>query len=84
MPRTMMGTRVAMTGAGVPTPSTSLDSATLKTGSSVFTVCVRLIATAAKERFAAMCPTACIAAGPKISPNSPLVIGCARAAHGGR
>ncbi len=76
--RTMMGMRVATTGSGVSTPSTSLDSATLKTGSRVFTVCVRLMATAAKDRFAAMWPTACIAAGAKIVPNSPLVIGCAR------
>ena len=45
-----------MTGRGVSTPRTSLDSATLNTGSSVFTVCVRLMATAANDRFAAMWP----------------------------
>lgn len=74
--RTMMGTRVPMTGRGVEVPKTSLDSATLKTGSRVFTVCVKLIATAAKDRLAATWPMACMAAGPAIFWNSALVMGC--------
>ena len=74
--RTMMGTRVPMTGRGVEVPKTSLDNATLNTGSNVFTVCVKLIATAAKDRLAAMWPTACMAAGPAIFWNSAFVMGC--------
>lgn len=50
---TMMGTRVPTTGRGVAWPRMTLDSTTLNTGSSVFTVWVRLIATAAKDRLAA-------------------------------
>ena len=49
----MMGTRVPTTGRGVAWPRMTLDSTTLNTGSRVFTVCVRLIATAAKDRLAA-------------------------------
>jgi len=74
----MMGTSVATTGAGVPTPRIVLDSSTLNAGSSVLTVCVRLIATAANDRLAAMWPTACIDAGPSSELNSSLLIGCAR------
>lgn len=77
----MMGMRVATTGAGVPTPRNSLDRSTLKAGSRVFTVWVRLIATAANDRLAAMWPMACMAAGPKIWPNSSLEIGCKHAAQ---
>lgn len=73
---TMMGTRVASTGPGVFWPSSSLDSTTLKTGSIVFTVCVREIATAAKDRLAAMWPMACMEAGQKMLPNSALLMGC--------
>jgi len=73
---TMMGMRVVTTGMGVPTPRTSLDSATLKAGSKVFTVCVSEMATAAKDRLAATWPIACIAAGPKIVLNSSLLMGC--------
>lgn len=72
---TMMGMRVLTTGRGVPTPRNSLERSTLKAGSSVFTVWVSEIATAAKDRLAAMWPTACIAAGPKIWPNSFFVMG---------
>jgi hypothetical protein len=53
---------------------------TLKAGSSVFTVCVREMATAAKLMFAAMCPMACMKAGPKILPNSSLLMACRK--HG--
>ena len=49
----MMGTRVATTGAGVDVPKTSLDRMTLNTGSKVFTVCVKLMATAANDKLAA-------------------------------
>ena len=77
----MMGSRVATTGRGVGWPRTSLDSATLKAGSSVLTVCVRLMATAAKDRLAATCPTACMAAGPKIFVNSCFVTGCRQLDH---
>ena len=75
--RAMMGRSVATTGAGVPTPRMALDSSTLNAGSSVFTVCVRLMATAANDRLAAMWPTACMDAGPSSAPNSSLLIGCA-------
>ncbi len=47
----------------------------LKAGSRVLTVCVREMATAAKERLAAMWPRACMDAGAKIIPNSFLVTG---------
>ena len=72
----MMGMRVAMTGAGVPTPSSAWDSSTLKAGSRVFTVCVSEMATAANDRFAAMWPMACMLAGQKICWNSCLVSAC--------
>ena len=49
----MMGMRVVTTGRGVPTPKNSFDSSTLKAGSRVFTVCVREMATAAKDKLAA-------------------------------
>ena len=71
-----MGTSVASTGAGVFWPSRSLESTTLKTGSMVLTVCVREMATAAKDRLAAMWPIACMEAGQKMLPNSALLIGC--------
>lgn len=74
----MIGRSVAITGAGVAVPRMSLDNATLKAGSSVLTVCVREIATAAKDRLAAMCPNACMAAGPNRVLNSALVIGCGK------
>ena len=73
---TMMGTSVASTGAGVFCPKSSLESTTLKTGSIVLTVCVREMATAAKDRLAAMCPIACMEAGQKMLVNSALLIGC--------
>ena len=38
-------------------------------------VCVREMATAAKERLAAMWPMACMDAGPKMVLNSDLVMG---------
>lgn len=72
----MMGTSVAMTGAGVFWPSSSFESATLKTGSRVLTVCVREMATAANDRFAAMWPIACMEAGQKMLENSAFEIGC--------
>ena len=73
---TMMGNNVATTGAGVFWPSSSLDSATLNTGSSVLTVCVSEIATAANDRLAAMWPIACMDAGKEILMNSSLDTGC--------
>ena len=73
---TMIGTSVARTGAGVFCPKRTLESATLKTGSSVLTVWVREMATAANDRLAAICPIACIDAGQKILPNSSFEIGC--------
>ena len=73
-----MGTRVATTGAGVAVPSSALPRMTLKAGSRVFTVCVSEMATAAKDRFAATCPMACMLAGQKICMNSFLLIGCAQ------
>lgn len=72
----MMGMSVAMTGPGVPTPSSAWDSSTLKAGSRVFTVCVSEMATAANDRFAAMCPMACMLAGQKICWNSCFVSAC--------
>ena len=72
----MIGTSVASTGPGVFCPSSSLESTTLNTGSMVFTVCVREIATAANDRLAAMCPRACMEAGQKMLVNSALLIGC--------
>ena len=74
----MMGMSVAMTGAGVPTPSSAWDSSTLKAGSSVFTVCVSEMATAANDRFAATWPMACMLAGKKICWNSFFVSDCAQ------
>ncbi len=71
----MTGTKVPMTGRGVDWPRISFDKTTLKTGSRVLTVCVRLMATAAKDRLAATCPMACMEAGPAIVWNSDLVIG---------
>lgn len=71
----MMGTSVATTGSGVLTPSTSFDRRQLKAGSSVLTVCVSEIATAANDTLAAMWPMACMLAGPEIWINSFLVIG---------
>lgn len=76
---TMTGTRVATTGAGVEVPISSLESTTLKAGSSVFTVCVSEMATAAKERLAATWPMACMLAGQKIWRNSSFVRACATA-----
>ena len=73
----MMGMRVVTTGRGVLVPRKMRDRATLKAGSSVFTVCVREMATAAKDRLAATWPTACMAAGPKMVLNSSLLMGCA-------
>ena len=72
---TMIGNKAAATGNGVASPKMSLERTTLNAGSIVFTVCVREIATAAKERLAATCPIACIAAGGKIALNSDFVIG---------
>lgn len=72
---TIIGTRAPITGNGVASPRMTLASTTLNAGSKVFTVCVREIATAAKERFAATCPIACIAAGGKIAFISVPVIG---------
>ena len=72
----MTGTRVPTTGRGVDCPRTNLERMTLKTGSKVLTVWVRLMATAAKDRLAATCPMACMAAGPAIFWNSDLVMGC--------
>ena len=72
-----------MTGPGVPTPNSAWESSTLKAGSSVLTVCVNEMATAAKDRFAAMCPIACMLAGQKICWNSFFVSACAAAAHRG-
>mmetsp|Transcript_8414 Transcript_8414/g.18005 ORF Transcript_8414/g.18005 Transcript_8414/m.18005 type:complete len:226 (-) Transcript_8414:255-932(-) len=66
----MMGIRDSRAGRGVLSPRISFASTTLNAGSSVFTVWVREIATAANEMFAAMCPSACIDAGPKIDANS--------------
>lgn len=72
---TMIGTKAAATGNGVASPKMSFERTTLKAGSIVFTVCVREIATAAKDRLAATCPIACMAAGGKIALNSDFVIG---------
>ena len=66
----MMGIKERTAGRGVASPRMSFMSTTLKAGSSVLTVCVSEIATAANERLAAMWPIACIEAGPKIVPNS--------------
>jgi hypothetical protein len=71
----MMGSSVAMTGAGVLVPKKIFESKTLKAGSKVFTVCVREIATAANDRLAATCPMACIDAGRNRLTNSSLLIG---------
>lgn len=71
----VIGRSESATGTDVDVPSTSLLMATLKTGSSVFTVCVSEMATAAKEMFAAMCPRPCIDAGKRIVLNSSFVIG---------
>lgn len=76
----MMGTRVASTGPGVFCPSRSLDRTTLKTGSMVFTVWVSEMATAAKDRLAAMWPMACMEAGQKMLQNSCLLMGCTQKA----
>ena len=75
-PLTMMGTSDSTAGRGVDSPKMSFMSTTLKAGSSVLTVCVREMATAAKDRLAAMWPMACIEAGPKMVPNSFLVMIC--------
>ena len=50
---TMMGTSEAMTGKGVAVPKIICERITLKAGSRVFTVWVREIATAAKDKLAA-------------------------------
>ena len=71
----VIGTNDSPTGNDVVVPRTSLVMATLKTGSSVFTVWVREIATAAKEILAAICPRPCIEAGNRIVLNSSFVIG---------
>lgn len=76
----MIGTRVATTGAGVAVPISSRDRTTLKAGSSVFTVWVSEMATAAKERLAATWPMACMLAGQKIWANSFFVNAYATAA----
>ena len=73
-----MGMRVETTAGCVPWPRRMRDRATEKAGSSVLTVCVSEIATAAKERLAAMWPTACIEAGQKMRPNSSLVTICVK------
>lgn len=72
----MIGTRVASTGGGVFCPRRSLDRTTLNTGSMVLTVWVREMATAAKDRLAAMWPIACMEAGQKMLLNSALLMGC--------
>jgi hypothetical protein len=51
---TMMGIKDKMAGRGVDSPRISCESTTLNAGSRVFTVCVREMATAAKEMFAAI------------------------------
>ena len=71
----VMGSSERATGTEVEVPSTSLLIATLNTGSSVLTVCVNEIATAANEMFAAMWPRPCIDAGKRMVLNSSLVIG---------
>lgn len=71
----MIGTKVSATGAGVEEPSISLERTTLNAGSRVLTVWVSEMATAAKDRLDAMCPIACMEAGPRIFINSSLVIG---------
>ena len=60
----------------------SFDSTTLKAGSRVLTVWVSEMATAAKDRLAAMCPNACMEAGPNRVLNSAPVIGCSIGASG--
>ena len=50
---TMMGSKEAITGRAVASPSTTLERMTLKAGSKVLTVCVSEMATAANERLAA-------------------------------
>lgn len=72
----MIGSRESIAGRGVASPRMSLARMTLNAGSSVLTVCVREIATAANDKFAAMCPIACIEAGPAMVANSFLVITC--------
>ena len=80
----MMGTSDSSTGSGVASPRMTLDSTTLKAGSSVLTVCVSEMATAANEMLAATWPTACMAAGPKMFLNSCLVTGCEEGKTGQR
>eukprot|EP00983_Pelagomonas_calceolata_P098242 1158326-Pelagomonas_calceolata.AAC.3 len=72
-----MGMRASMAGKGVASPRISLDSSTLKAGSRVLTVWVREMATAAKDRLAAMWPRACMEAGPNSELNSCLETTCA-------
>lgn len=80
----MMGSSVSSTGRGVDSPRISWESTTLKAGSNVLTVWVKEMATAAKEMLAAMWPSACIEAGPKMVPNSCLVMGCSQETEGQR
>ena len=75
---TIIGTKAPMTGNGVASPRINLDKITLNAGSKVFTVCVREMATAAKDKLAATCPIACIAAGGKMALNSVAVIGLSK------
>lgn len=70
----MMGIRDSTAGSGVDCPRISCERTTLNAGSSVLTVCVSEMATAANERLAATWPMACIDAGPAIEPNSCLVM----------
>ena len=58
-------------------------SSTLKAGSSVLTVCVSEMATAANDRLAATCPMACMDAGPAMAASSSLVMGCGVCRQGG-
>merc|ERR1719183_1555269 len=74
----MIGTRAPSTGSAVASPRISLARITLNAGSSVFTVCVKEMATAANDRLAATWPMACMAAGGKMSVNSFLVIGLSK------
>ena len=71
----MTGSNDAITESGVAAPRISCDRTTLNRGSSVLTVCVSEIATAAKDRLAATWPNACMLAGPRIFFNSSLVMG---------
>ena len=63
------------TGSGVGVPRIDHWSTALKAGSRVLTVCVSEMATAAKERFAAIWPKACMDAGPEIFFSSSPVMG---------